>query len=370
MSIWQSYPADYRVKEVQAILAATRAGECVSVVGLSGAGKSNLLGFLAHRAAGPDHLIRLVDCNRLLEHSPTAFLYLVRRTLGDNEPLPASASALAELESLEAAVGRILNPPGSQPKPQLTLLFDRFDRFTGPEPAAQNQAIFNCLRSLRDAYKFQLSFVIATRRPLPAENELAELFHAHTIWLGPLSESDARWNVARYAGRKGLDWDENAARRLVAFCGGYPSFLRAACEAYSAGANLNELLDHPAVQARLDEFWNDQPTQDHLAQSGLAGLSLLETGHRTARSPIVPDEQLTAKEQLLLDYFQTHPETVCEKDDLIQAIWPEDAIFEHGVRDSSLAQLVRRLRVKIEPDPADPRFIQTIPGRGYLFKIK
>ena len=364
MSTWQTYPADYRAKEVQAILPATRAGECVSVVGLSGAGKSNLLGFLAHRPADPAHLLHLVDCNRLLEHSPTAFLRLVRRTLGDNEPLPGNPDALAELETLERVIGRILNPPGSQPITQLTLLFDRFDRFTGPELAAQNQAVFNCLRALRDSYKFQLTYVIATRRPLAVENELAELFHAHTIWLGPLSESDARWNVARYAGRKGVHWDESVVRQLIAFSGGYPSFLRAACEAYSAEADLNQLLDQPAVQARIEEFWRDEPTDHHLVQSGLATLSIL----KSARGPAVPDEQLTAKEQMLLDYFKTHPDTVCEKDELIQAIWPEDAIFEQGVRDSSLAQLVRRLRVKIEPDPADPRFIQTIPGRGYLFK--
>ena len=45
MSAWDAYPANYREAEVRAILAALRAGECVSVIGLSGAGKSNLIGF-------------------------------------------------------------------------------------------------------------------------------------------------------------------------------------------------------------------------------------------------------------------------------------------------------------------------------------
>ncbi|HLE30620.1 MAG TPA: helix-turn-helix domain-containing protein [Anaerolineales bacterium] len=40
---------------------------------------------------------------------------------------------------------------------------------------------------------------------------------------------------------------------------------------------------------------------------------------------------------------------------------------KRGVRDDSLAQLVRRLREKIEPDPANPRHIHTVPGRGYRF---
>jgi len=33
-----------------------------------------------------------------------------------------------------------------------------------------------------------------------------------------------------------------------------------------------------------------------------------------------------------------------------------------------LRQLVRRLRAKIEPDPATPTQIETIPGRGYGLK--
>jgi DNA-binding response OmpR family regulator len=77
--------------------------------------------------------------------------------------------------------------------------------------------------------------------------------------------------------------------------------------------------------------------------------------------------QLTAKEHLLWEYFNTHSSEVCEKDDLIRAVWREDRIYEQGIRDDSLAQLVRRLREKIEPDPSNPRYIQTIPGRGYRF---
>jgi DNA-binding winged helix-turn-helix (wHTH) protein len=59
----------------------------------------------------------------------------------------------------------------------------------------------------------------------------------------------------------------------------------------------------------------------------------------------------------------------CERDALIRAVWPEDAIYEAGVRDSSLAQLVRRLRVKVEPEPGAPQLIETVTGRGYLFRL-
>ena len=57
---------------------------------------------------------------------------------------------------------------------------------------------------------------------------------------------------------------------------------------------------------------------------------------------------------------------MCSKDELIAAVWPEE-IYVEGTRDDSLAQLVRRLRLKVEPDPAHPRRIKTVPGRGYLW---
>jgi DNA-binding winged helix-turn-helix (wHTH) protein len=77
--------------------------------------------------------------------------------------------------------------------------------------------------------------------------------------------------------------------------------------------------------------------------------------------------QLTAKEHRLLQMLQARSGQVCEKDELIRAVWPEDQVFESGVRDDSLAQLVRRLREKIEADAGHPRYIQTVPGRGYRF---
>lgn len=350
---WDAFPPDYRQAAVTAVLDAVRAGESVSIVGLSGSGKSNLLGYLAHRCSTADHPLLLLDCNRLLEHTAPALLRLARRSLEDTE---ASAGApQAELDALSHAVSRRL-----QTAQILALLLDRFDPFA----AAAHQPLSNALRALRDAHKYRLAYVVATRRPLPQDGELAELFYAHTLWLGPLSESDARWNVARFAARHGQSWAEPAVRALLDLSRRYPSLLKAACQAFAAGASVDALAEHPAVRARVAEFWRDDPQEEHLAASGLADHPLLLAG----RGPLVDETELTAKEQLLYDYFLAHPDQVCAKDDLIRAVWPEDAVYEEGVRDSSLAQLVRRLRLKVEPDPADPRFIQTVPGRGYLYR--
>ncbi|MEZ4709232.1 MAG: helix-turn-helix domain-containing protein [Caldilineaceae bacterium] len=57
---------------------------------------------------------------------------------------------------------------------------------------------------------------------------------------------------------------------------------------------------------------------------------------------------------------------VCSKDVLMNAIWPEDAMLQ-GVRDDRLAQLVKRLREKIEIDASNPAHVLTVRGRGYRF---
>ena len=351
MSVWDSYPVDYRTREVEYINRAVQAGECVAVVGLSGAGKSNLVGFLAARSplAAPRSV--LVDCNRLPDPSAEALYAFTRRSLGDARP------ATDEFQALESAIDRRL---ADQPE-GLCLLFDRFDSLS---PA--NTPLFGNLRALRDTFKYRLTYVTSTRRPLDPHTELAELFFANTLWLGPLSESDARWNVARYTQRKGVTWDEATVGEVLLLSGGYPSLLRAVCEACSDGASLEvrSLCTHPAIKRRVDEFWADLPGEDDLRRSGLSDQPLLFSGRLS-----LADQQLTAKEHLLLGYLRQHPNTVCDKDDLIRAVWPEDKIFERGIRDDSLAQLVRRLREKIEPDASNPAHIFTVPGRGYRYVV-
>jgi energy-coupling factor transporter ATP-binding protein EcfA2 len=350
MSIWKTYPTNYRENEVHRVLEAVQAGECASIIGLSGAGKSNLLGFIANRPDVFTHPNALVDCNRLRENTADELFRLIRRTLGD------TVTTGDEFDALDLLIENLLAQNGGT----LTLLLDRFEILVEDTGVASN------LRALRDAHKYQLTFITATRRPLDPASELAELFFGHTFWLGPLSKCDTQWNISRYAQRVGQDWDNEIVTKMQELTWGYPSLLRAVSEAYANGTKLElaELRDHPAIQRRVKEFWDDEPSDSDLRNSGLEGLALLEL---LPGPQELDTSQLTEKEFLLLEYLQAHPLEVCSKDDLVQAVWPEDLIYERGIRDDSLAQLVRRLRVKIEPDPSAPRYIQTVPGRGYLF---
>jgi hypothetical protein len=349
MAVWETYPASYRATEVSAILRALKAGECAAVIGLSGAGKSNLMGFLARRVTvGP--AFALVDCNRLAAIDAAGLFELLAEALGTAPdaatPVPAGLRSLEKL--VEARLRE--HPQG------LCLLLDRFDAF-GPVATGN-------LRALRDAFKYRLTYVTAGRRPLDPGSELAELFFANTLWLGPLSRDDARWSVEAFAARHEERWDEATLESILTLSWGYPALLRAVCEAHYAGAALEveTLRAHPAVKRRADEFWSDAPSPEDLRLSRLEGQPLLDIS-----APLRVDPAgLTAAEQRLLDYLRGHSGAVCSKDDLIAAVWPEEAAA--GLRDDSLAQLVHRLREKVESNPAAPRRIQTLAGRGYRFQ--
>jgi hypothetical protein len=360
MSAWDAYPEDYRAAEVRQVLKAARAGECAALIGLSGAGKSNLVGFLYHRCHGPHSsgaiAFAFVDGNRAQPQTAAGLFRLARLALGDLTEGPA-LSISDEMSALEKAVGRRMVETGAN----LCLLIDRYDALSEAERAAAAGP----LRALRDVYKYQLTYVIASRRPLDPSSELAELFYANTIWLGPLSRENALWSAGQFAGRRGETWDAAVLDPIIAVSRGYPSLLRACCEAYAAGCSLDleALRAHPAVQRRAQEFWADQPSVEDIRRSGLAGHPLLSA----APAPVdAENPDLTASEHRLLAYLQAHPGEVCAKDDLIRAVWPEDRVMD-GLRDDSLAQLIRRLRQKIELDASHPQRLLTVPGRGYRF---
>jgi hypothetical protein len=340
-SIWDEYPSDYRQQEMAGLCAAVEAGSCAAVIGLSGSGKSNLLGFFAARAVTPVRRI-LLDANRQSSPGSEGFCTLALRAFG--------VDAAPSFQNLEEAVAGQIEPSPAG----VCLVIDRFD--------ACDFGLHSPLRALRDAFKYRLTYVIGVRDPLDPASELAELFNGHMVYLGPLAPSDAIWSANSFARRNRQDWSTAQIDTLVEFSGGYPSFLRAACEAAAAGCPIipAELTIHPIVQRRLAEFHESRPSTDLLRLCGLEGLPLLEktTG----------EVSLTAHEQRLYAYLISHMGQVCAKDELVQTVWSEDRIYNQGLRDDSLAQLVRRLREKVEDDPSRPVKIVTVPGRGYLYK--
>ena len=74
--------------------------------------------------------------------------------------------------------------------------------------------------------------------------------------------------------------------------------------------------------------------------------------------------ELTAKEFDLLLFLAQHPRQVFSREQILNEVW--DYIY---VGDTSTVTVhIRRLREKIEADPAKPRYILTVWGIGYKFQ--
>jgi two-component system response regulator ResD len=74
--------------------------------------------------------------------------------------------------------------------------------------------------------------------------------------------------------------------------------------------------------------------------------------------------QLTVREYDLLLHFMRHPGQVFSRDQLMDAVWQ----YSFYTDTSTVTVHARRLRAKIEEDPSNPRWLQTVWGVGYRFQ--
>jgi DNA-binding response OmpR family regulator len=74
---------------------------------------------------------------------------------------------------------------------------------------------------------------------------------------------------------------------------------------------------------------------------------------------------LTPKEFDILLFMMENPNRVFSKDDLFERVWGLEAF---GDSDTVVVH-VRRLREKIEADPQNPQYVETVWGAGYRFRV-
>ena len=151
------YPPTYRQSEVSEICSAVQSGECVQVIGLSGAGKSNLSRFLTAQAPRPPVFL-LADCNRLKSPALNDFAALIAAACGADWPENTAWPVL------EATIGTAL----AHYEQGICLVLDRFEAVQSwsDSPIPAN------LRALRDQFKYQLTYVLTTRQPIDTHSEI------------------------------------------------------------------------------------------------------------------------------------------------------------------------------------------------------
>ncbi len=71
--------------------------------------------------------------------------------------------------------------------------------------------------------------------------------------------------------------------------------------------------------------------------------------------------RLTQVEYTIMRHFMENPDKAISREDMLSAVWGEDYNGELKIVDVN----IRRLRIKIEDNPAYPSYIQTVWGYGY-----
>jgi hypothetical protein len=267
---------------------------------------------------------------------------------------------------------------------------------------------------------------LATLRRARGSSEFAELFDQGTCFLAPLDCEATAALVGRCVHDDNLALTPDDAPFIYEESGGHPALAISAAHALSAlrrdaqalGRPLSEerMREHldsdPACQGECAKLWQDMDQDERHAllhtegQDSAARQSAwqrLEERHlvrRGERGPVVFSRllatyvrrqrivrraetrgvrvdveagdvwvdgrlipALTDLEYRLLLLLYGHLDKIVDKYAVVQAVWGQDYIDE--VDDARIEKLVSRLRQKIEPDPSQPQYLQTIRGRGY-----
>ena len=118
--------------------------------------------------------------------------------------------------------------------------------------------------------------------------------------------------------------------------------------------SIRELL------ARVRAFLRRQTPEPAAYQFGPCRLD--RDAHKLFRNGT--EIELTGKEFRLLEFFLQRKGRALTRDTILAGVWGDDVI----VTDRSVDRCVTTLRSKIEADPHNPAFIQTIRDIGYRFE--
>jgi len=128
---------------------------------------------------------------------------------------------------------------------------------------------------------------------------------------------------------------------------------------------LNKPFDPHELVARIRAVLRRaRPGQPPITMAWKISSQKLTMDRRARRSFIEENEIiLTPKAFLLLEYLMTHPDELVTRDRLLDVVWGWDYPVGTRAVDTRIAELRRVLK----DDPANPHFIETVPGQGYRF---
>lgn len=414
-----SYSLGFRQKDVEVLEEHLRLRHSVELIGMKRVGINNFLRFfLLHKNnhQDPANLYIMVDLNALIEREIFPFWRLTFKRITDavnNADIDSKIkSKISHLFDVSIQSGdlfltydgvreslHILGEEGINPTIFLTR-FDRLQDVITPE-------FFDNLQSLKDASDHKLSYVFTTFREL--EHLSPEIFHhkslsnfSQTHYMRPATDKDMEIILATFEKKYDITIESELRKKMIDLSGGHVQYLQLTSIIYyemtKRGASSQEFLNNFIEDERitllseelweslsndeqhvLKKVWQEEPINieerqkaKYLWDTGF----IEENGTKKVFSElfahylqyIIKENQsvsvhdFTKKEYMLFNFLKEHVDTVCERDTIIEIVWPE--YRELGVSDWSVDKLVARVRNKLKKQNS-PFQIITIKTRGY-----
>ena len=128
--------------------------------------------------------------------------------------------------------------------------------------------------------------------------------------------------------------------------------------------SMRELIARVGANIRRTAMAAPSASAADAAMPVAGDLAINTDSHQVYRSGKAID--LTQREYELLTFLASHPNKVYSRVDLMEQVWNYGYVGD-DVRTVDVT--VRRLREKIESDPANPVYILTRRGAGYYFSV-
>ncbi len=119
------------------------------------------------------------------------------------------------------------------------------------------------------------------------------------------------------------------------------------------------------LTARVDSLYRrvalaEQKSENNFKEELKSGIFTLNLRNRTLtkNGKVI---ELTQVEFQIMEYFFSNPGTALDRTDILNHVWGEAYVGEEKIVDVN----IRRLRMKVEDEPSNPKFIVTVWGLGY-----
>ncbi len=287
-----------------------------------------------------------------------------------------------------------------------TVFFVHFDRIRDKV----SPTFFDNLEGLLDATGNKLSYVFTSFRSL---NELSPEvffnnplpFYCESMHVGPAEKKDMETVFSAYNNRYSLNLSDKLKHALFDFAGGHIQYLQLSLLALGEYEKIKsstpeDLLDLLLKDERIilqseelleslteterevllkiangdklseDDYkeasylWDSQIVIAQQGKASVFGKFFQEYLKRAVvKQPVLQNSaHFTRKENALFKFLKDHINLICERDMIINSVWPE--YTEAGISDWAIDRLVARLRTKLRSQKSKFE-IKTIRTRGY-----